>query len=241
VDGENFIERAFRFVSNQRGVPFPSLLVVVRTDIPMKSGLGSSAAATVAGLRLYESIAGPMPPQGLLNAACALEGHPDNVAAALLGGLTISCQMPDRSAFAVSMRWPDALGIMVLTPQFPLSTTASRGALQEMVSREDAVFNIQRASLLLYALQTGNFPVLRQAFQDRIHQPYRQKLVPGLSEALELTHPDLLGVCLSGAGPSVAAFAERNFEEIEQLLGALFTQTGLGFQIRRLTAHQPAG
>ena len=212
--------------------------VVVRTDIPMKSGLGSSAAATVAGLRLYEAIAGPLPEQGLLNAACALEGHPDNVAAALLGGLTISCQMPDRSAFAVRMRWPDALGILVLTPHFPLSTSASRGALQDMIPRDDAVFNIQRSSLLLYALQTGNFPVLRQAFQDRIHQPYRQKLVPGLSEALALEHPDLLGVCLSGAGPSVAAFAERNFDEIERLLGTVFEQTQTPFQIRRLTAHQ---
>ena len=187
---------------------------------------------------MYEAIAGPLPAQGLLNAACALEGHPDNVAAALLGGLTISCQMPDRSAFAVRLRWPDALGILVLTPLFPLSTVASRGALQEMISREDAVFNIQRVSLLLYALQSGNFPVLRQAFQDRIHQPNRQKLVPGLSEALALEHPDLLGVCLSGAGPSVAAFAERGFDEIEQLLGDIFSETGTAFQIRRLTAHQ---
>jgi len=238
IDGENYIERAFRFVSRQQTAPFPSLRVIVRTDIPMKSGLGSSAAATVAGLRLYEAIAGPLPPQGLLNAACALEGHPDNVAAALLGGLTISCQLPDRSAFAVRMRWPEALGILVLTPHFPLSTSASRGALPDTVSREDAVFNIQRSCLLLSALQTGNFPVLRQAFQDRIHQPYRQKLVPGLSEALALEHPDLLGVCLSGAGPSVAAFAEKSFDEIEQLLASIFQQTGTHFQIRRLTAHQ---
>jgi homoserine kinase len=238
IDGENYIERAFRFVAQQQTVAFPSLHVVVETDIPMKGGLGSSAAATVAGLRLYEAIAGPLPPQGLLNAACALEGHPDNVAAALLGGLTISCQLPDRSAFATRMRWPDALGILVVTPLFPLSTAASRGALQNMISREDAVFNIQRVSLLLFALQSGNFKVLRQAFQDRIHQPYRQHLVPGLSEALALEHPDLLGVCLSGAGPSVAAFAERGFDEIEQLLSKVFSDTGNGFEIRRLTAHQ---
>ncbi len=238
IDGENYIERAFRFVVQQQSDSFPSMHVVVHADIPMKSGLGSSAAATVAGLRLYEAIAGALPEQGLLNAACALEGHPDNVAAALLGGLTISCQLPDRSAFAVRMRWPDALGIMVLTPHFPLSTSASRGALQEMISREDAVFNIQRSNLLLYALMTSNFKVLRQAFQDRIHQPYRQKLVPGLSEALALEHPDLLGVCLSGAGPSVAAFAERGFDEIEGMLGDIFKQTGTEFRIRRLGVHQ---
>jgi homoserine kinase len=238
IDGENFIERAFLFLARQQGGDFPSLRVVVHTDIPMKSGLGSSAAATVAGLRLYEAIAGPLPEQGLLNAACALEGHPDNVAAALLGGLTISCQLPDRSTFAAKVRWPDALAIIVLTPEFALSTSASRGALPEMISREDAVFNLQRLGLLLYGLQSGNFPVLRQAFADRIHQPYRQKLVPGLSQALALEHPDLLGVCLSGAGPSVAAFAQRNFDEVENLLREAFQATGNPFTIRRLTAHQ---
>lgn len=238
VDGENYVERAFRFLAHQQGESFPSLHVTMQTDIPMKSGLGSSAAATVAGLRLYEAIAGPLPEQGLLNAACALEGHPDNVAAALLGGLTISCQMPDRSAFAARLRWPETLGILVLTPHFPLSTAASREALQENISREDAVFNIQHTSLLLYALQSSNFAVLRQAFQDRIHQPQRQKLIPGLAEALALEHPDLLGVCLSGAGPSVAAFGERGFDEIELLLRDVFARTSVGFEIRRLQAHQ---
>jgi homoserine kinase len=238
IDGENYIERAFRFAARQESLPFPSLHVSVSSDIPMKSGLGSSAAATVAGLRLYEVIAGPLPEQGLLNAACALEGHPDNVAAALLGGLTISCELPDRSAFAVKVRWPESLGIIVLTPLFPLSTVASRGALPDELAREDAVFNLQRAMLLLYGLQNGDFRVLREAFRDRIHQPYRQKLIPGLSEVLELEHPDLLGVCLSGAGPSVAAFARRNFEQIEALLSGIFDRTGTAYTIRRLTAHQ---
>jgi homoserine kinase len=238
LDGENYIERAFRFVARQSEAGFPSLHVEVHSDIPMRSGLGSSAAATVAGLRLYEAVAGPLPEQGLLNAACALEGHPDNVAAALLGGLTVSCQMPDRSAFAVSMEWPDALRFLVLTPRFPLPTSSSRGAVPEMLTREDAVFNLQRVALLLQALRTGQYSVLQEAMQDRIHQPYRQKLVPGLAEALALQHADLLGVCLGGAGPSIVALAERNLDGIEQLLTAAFAPTGLPFTIRRLAAHQ---
>jgi homoserine kinase len=238
IDGENYIERAFRFVAGQRGIGFPSLRVEVRSEIPMRSGLGSSAAATVAGLRLYEAVGGPLPAQGLLNAACALEGHPDNVAAALLGGLTVSCQLSDRSAFAVKLRWPESLGFVVLTPRFPLATSASRGALPEDVSREDAVFNLQRVALLLQCLQSGNYSVLREALQDRIHQPFRQKLVPGLEQALCLEHPDLLGVCLSGAGPSIVALAERNFDGIETLLSNAFRPTGLPFTIRRLAAHQ---
>ena len=237
IDGENYIERAFHFAARQRGGEFPSLHVVVHTDIPMKSGLGSSAAATVAGLRLYEAVAGPLPEQGLLNAACALEGHPDNVAAALLGGLTVSCQLPDRSAFAVKMDWPSELQFIVLTPEYALSTAASRGALPEFVSREDAVFNLQRVALLLAALRSGRHSLLREALHDRIHQPYRQKLVPALEEILAVDHPDLLGVCLSGAGPSIVGLVERNFGEIERLLGEVYEKTKLAFVIRRLGVH----
>ncbi len=238
LDGENYIERAFRFVAGQRGGAFPSLAVEVHSDIPTKSGLGSSAAATVAGLRLYEAIAGPLPPQGLLNAACALEHHPDNVAAALLGGLTASCQLPDRSAVAVRLAWPEQLEFLVLTPEYALPTAESRKVLPERVTREDAVFNLQRVALLLQALQSGNFSLLREAINDRLHQPSRQKLVPGLDRALALEHPDLLGVCLSGAGPSIVALAERNFGGVQELLEQTFRSTGLPFKVRRLRVHQ---
>jgi homoserine kinase len=238
IDGENYIERAFHFAARQRGGSFPSLRVVVHTEIPMRSGLGSSAAATVAGLRLYEAVAGPLPEQGLLNAACALEGHPDNVAAALLGGLTVSCQLADRSAFAVTLDWPAELRFLVLTPEYALSTHEARQALPEFISREDAVFNLQRVALLLQALKSGKHSLLREALHDRIHQPYRQKLVPALEEILALDHPDLLGVCLSGAGPSIVGLAERNFEQIEKLFSDAYEKTGHAFTIRRLAAHQ---
>lgn len=238
LDGENYIERAFRFVAGQSAQPFPSLHVKVKSDIPTKSGLGSSAAATVAGLRLYEAIAGPLPPQGLLNAACALEHHPDNVAAALLGGLTVSCQLPDRSVVAVQLEWPPQLQFLVLTPEYSLPTTESRKVLPKRIAREDAIFNLQRVALLLQALQTGSFSLLREAINDRLHQPFRQKLVPGLERALALEHPDLLGVCLSGAGPSIVALAERNLSGLEKLFEDTFRPTGLPFKIRRLRVHQ---
>lgn len=238
VDGDNYIERAFLFLARQRGGDFPSLSVEVRSEIPMKGGLGSSAAATVAGLRLYEAITEPLPMHGILNAACALEGHPDNVAAALLGGLTISCQLPDRSAFAVKLRWPERLTFLVLTPQLPLSTASSRDVLPESIPREDAVFNLQRVALFLQALQGSEFALLREALQDRMHQPFRAKIVPGLEAALALEHPDLLGVCLSGAGPSIVALAERNFNTVEELLRRSFALQRLPFVIRRLAVHQ---
>ena len=238
LDGENYIERAFRFLAQQRGESFPSLMVQVESEIPAKAGLGSSAAATVAGLRLYEAIAGPQPQQGLLNAASALENHPDNVAAALLGGLAISCQLPDRSVFAVRLPWPEALGFIVLTPHLPLPTSASRKVLPKRVSREDAVFNLQRVALLLQAVHSGDFSLLREALRDRLHQPFRQKLVPGLERLLSLEHPDLLGVCLSGAGPSIVALAQRSFPAVDTLLEQAFRHTGLPCTIRHLSAHQ---
>jgi homoserine kinase len=238
IDGENYIERAFLFLARQRGTDFPSLDIDVETEIPTKSGLGSSAAATVAGLRLYETIAGRLPARGLLNAACALEHHPDNVAAALLGGLTISCQLPDRSVTAVRMKWPARLQFLVLTPQLALPTKESRRVLPERVSLEDAIFNIQRVALLLRSLQCEDFSLLREALFDRLHQPARQELVPGLERALALQHPDLLGVCLSGAGPSIVALAEKNFEEIAQMLKDSFRETGVSCCVRRLQVHE---
>lgn len=238
LDGENYIERAFRFLAVQHGESFPSMSIQVISDIPMKGGLGSSAAATVAGLRLYEAVMGTLPAQGLLNAACHLEGHPDNVSAALLGGLTASCQLSDGSAFAAGLPWPPSLRCLVLTPEFALATSAARSVLPQKLSRADAIYNLQRVALLLQALQSGNFSLLREAFHDRMHQPYREPLVPGLKEALSLEHPDLLGVCLSGAGPSIVAFAEHNLAAVEELLAKSYSRVGIPFRIHRLQVHQ---
>jgi homoserine kinase len=238
LDGENYIERAFRFLARQRSEPFPFLHVRVESAIPLSSGLGSSAAATVAGLRLYESIAGPVPLQQLLNTACALERHPDNVAAALLGELTISCQLPDRSVVALRVPWPESVRFVVLTPEVTLSTKDARELLPPRVAREDAVFNLQHMALLLYALHKGDFSLLREALRDRLHQPFRQKLVPGLERALALQHPDVLGVCLSGAGPSIVVLAQQNFETIANLLAEAFHSTGVPFRIRTLRVHR---
>jgi homoserine kinase len=203
----------------------------------MRAGLGSSAAATVAGLRLFEALNGPLPTQALLNAACYLEGHPDNVAAALLGGLTASCQLPDGSAYAATFPWPESLAFIVLTPEITLATSEARRVLPAHFPRADVIFNLQRLALFLQLLHSGDYGLLKQAMSDRLHQPYRQSLVPGLESALQLEHEDLLGVCLSGAGPSIVAIAEKNLPAIESLLAAAYEPLKISYRIRTLRAH----
>jgi homoserine kinase len=238
LQGENYIERAFRFLARQNGMEVPSLSIQVHSDIPMRSGLGSSAAATVAGIRLYEAVFGRVPAQAALNVACILEGHPDNAAAALFGGLTGSCQLPDTSVYAMSFPWPESLHAIVVTPEYELQTSVSRGVLPQRISQKDAVFNLQRVILLMHSLQNGDFTLLREALRDRWHQPFRQRLVPGLEQALGIDHPDVLGVCLCGAGPSVVAFAKENFNAVEHALEQAFEQCGVKYTIRRLRVHQ---
>ncbi|MBI4455984.1 MAG: homoserine kinase [Acidobacteria bacterium] len=241
LDGENLIERAFRFLAMKDSTDFPSMRLEVRSEIPIRAGLGSSSAAIVAGLELYQRIAGSRSLRESLAVAAYLEGHPDNVSAALLGGLTGSCQLADGTVSALSCRWPDEIRFIVATPETQLQTEASRRVLPETICRADAIFNLQRVVLLLQSLQSADYSYLREALRDRWHQPYRQPLVPGLEEALALEHPDLLGVCLSGSGPSVVALAARNFSAIEELLLNSYAALGIPCHVRTLCAHQVGG
>ena len=236
LEGENYIERAFRFIAARHNFPIPSLTVQVESDIPMKGGLGSSAAATVAGLRLYEALTGPVDEQELLTTACELEGHPDNIAAALLGGLTVSLEAGG-ALHVLRSAWPESLAIVVATPSVHLATKASRAVLPVLVSREDAIFNVQRVAFLLEALRSGDFTLLREALEDKLHQPYRTQIVPGLKEALALRHPSLFGVCLSGAGPSICALAEHDLEEISAMIADIYKEKEIPCRIQILKVH----
>jgi homoserine kinase len=244
--GENRIETAFRLARERIGAPAPGLRVEVRSDIPQTAGLGSSAAAAVAGLRLYETVAGAQAKRRggfddeWLAMASELEGHPDNAAATLLGGLAVSCQVQGGKIVARSTRWPDALRLVVATPQMPLHTSQARGVLPKDVPLADAIFNLQRALLFVRALDAGRYEDLREAMRDRWHQPARTPLVPGLQEALAIEDPAVLGVCLSGAGPSIVALAAEGAAKAATLLDAIYRRLGLPCTIRTLSAHQPA-
>jgi homoserine kinase len=238
--GENRIETAYRLAQKHVGVPVPGLTVNVRSDIPQAAGLGSSAAAAVAGLRLYEAVARPVPIHELLAMATAIDGHPDNAAAALLGGITVSCQREDGRIISRSSAWPTAVTLVVATPELGLQTAHARRVLPSEIPLEDAIFNLQRALLFMQSLGSGRYEDIREAVKDRWHQPVRASLVPGLDEAIRIDDPAVLGVCLSGAGPSIVALATDGAARAAMLLRDIYARLGLPCTIRTLAAHQPA-
>jgi homoserine kinase len=240
--GENGIERAFKLARARTGLATPGVRILVTTAIPIRAGLGSSAAAAVGGLRLYQALTGALSEQDMLSLGCECEGHPDNAAACLLGGLTVSCRHEDGRVIARSSPWPDRLRFVIATPDTSLATKEARAVLPDRVPLGDAVFNLQRALLLVRALEDERYEDLREALRDRWHQPARSALVPGLREALAIDHPAILGVCLSGSGPSVAAFPAPGREsEAASVLGDVYRRLELAHTIRIVSAHQPAG
>jgi homoserine kinase len=213
------------------------VLVDVTSDIPMAAGLGSSAAATVAGVRIFERVTGPLPDSVLLAAATEVEGHADNAAPALFGGLNSVLQAPGADPVALRWNWPDDLRLVVATPAIGLATAKARAALPERIPQADAIFNLQRVLSLVHALQDGDVTRLREAVKDRWHQPARAALVPLLSEALALDDARVLGVFLSGAGPSIAAIAGRDAAAVAALLESMYGRAGVTATVRTLAVH----
>jgi homoserine kinase len=241
VRSVNAAERAFAAIAKQVNRPVPTVFAEIDSDIPLAAGLGSSAAATVAGLRIFERVTGPVAESTLLAIATALEGHADNAAPALFGGMTSVVENDNADPRALLWSWPDDLRFVIATPFTGLATKKARAALSPTISRKDAVFNLQRVLSLVHALQNREYDRLREAFQDRWHQPARAALVPHLSAVLAIDDPDVLGAYLSGAGPSVAVLARRDFARVERLLQAICEAAGTPVTVRTLAAHQESG
>lgn len=206
--GDNVVARGVRLAYEAAGRPFKGVDLTCHNRIPTARGLGSSAAAWVGGLVAGNALLGtPLSREALLALAARAEGHPDNVAAALHGGLTVSCLVGDRVA-AVTLPVPAGVAWVVLVPAVTSSTAEARRVLPGQVPRADAVFNVQRTALLLAALQAGRLDALGDALDDRLHQPYRRRLFPWMPGVVEAARAaGALGCVLSGAGPSLLAVA----------------------------------
>ncbi len=222
--------RAASFVAEIVGESDAHFHLVQENAIPPTRGLGGSAAALVGGaVAANDLFGGQIAAPDLLNLVCELDGHPDNAAPALLGGLVIGTLTPG-GVSAVRLE-PRDLKAVVAVPDFAVSTTAARRALPEQVPHRDAVFNVGRSGLLLGSLATGEYELLRVAMQDRLHQPYRSHLVPGLEDVIEAALANgAYGACLSGSGPTVLAFAAE--EHAPEIARAMQT----AFEARRVAA-----
>jgi homoserine kinase len=239
VKGRNAVERAFHAMVQRTGMSTPTVLAEVESEIPMAAGLGSSAAASVAGVRVFERILGPTDPAVMLGVAAALEGHADNAAPALHGGLTSVVDRDGADPLVLKWAWPEELRVVVATPAAGLSTARARAALAPEIARRDAIFNLQRVLALVHALQARKYTALREAVADRWHQPARAALVPHLAAVLAIDDPDVHGAFLSGAGPSVALLAHRNLPRVERLLESACEGAGVPVVVRTLSVHQP--
>jgi homoserine kinase len=220
----NLIYRAMAFAARREGVSLPPVELKVHNEIPLASGLGSSAAAIVAGIRLASLLTQhKLTDQAVLNYATEFEGHPDNVSASLCGGFVISCLRNDRTVIAAKFDWPSQVRVVVVSPHSQLPTHVARAALPRTVSRTTAVHNLQRTALFTAALAQQKYDLFWEAMCDQLHQPQRESLVPGLAEALALPQMEgLLGIALSGAGPSILALVESHEDEIGARLASCF-------------------
>ena len=199
----------------------PPLRVLLDNAIPLGAGLGSSAAGHALGVAIGARLLDRMPEDDVLALAVAdLEGHPDNALAAWYGGVVVAAHGED--GLTVGRFAAPPVQVVVAVPQLTLATAAARALLPESYSRADAVYNVQRAALLGAALASGRVDLLGAAMLDRLHQPYRAAALPGMTEALALRDPDLVGIALSGAGPSVLAFVRGDAVRIGARLAACF-------------------
>lgn len=227
ADETNLIWKTATEVAASEGRSMPGARLAVNNGIPIGKGLGSSASALIAGVAIANSVLDlGWDKMRVLDVAARMEGHPDNVAAAVLGSLTTSAVGSDGVTKAIRVEVPDAFSVAIVCPDFELATKGMRGVLPNAYAKEDTVFNLQRATMLVAAFATGTLNVFPDALQDRMHQPYRMGQVPGMEEILNLQMPGLLGCALSGAGPSILVLYETGSDETVDAVVEAFGKAG---------------
>jgi len=228
-DESNLIVKAIRHYAARSGSKILGARIAVENEIPLGVGLGSSAAAIVAGILLGAGLCGKtLHAREILALALELESHPDNIAAAVHGGMVVAAVAGEPPAVLVSKaEVSNDLDFVVVIPDIPLPTEKARAVLPQQYSRQDVVANLQRTALLTAAFFSGE-NLSPELFRDRLHQPYRSGLVPGIAECLALQHDGLVGIFLSGAGSAVMAIAQKDASAIGDALVAEFQSKGVG-------------
>ncbi len=228
ADEENLFYRAAQFTAQRAGKALPGIVIHMYNNVPLARGLGSSSTAIVGGVIAANYLLGePFSQMEILDIATAIEGHPDNVSPCLLGGLTASIMDGNRVACVRALP-PEELRAVVAIPEFELKTEDARNVLPDTISHRDAVFSTSRACFVTAALITGNFEHLAVGMQDRLHQPYRAKLIPGFDQILaEAVKAGAWGAALSGAGPTLVALTTQNADAIGQAMIGIWAKKNI--------------
>ncbi|NJR66853.1 MAG: homoserine kinase [Leptolyngbyaceae cyanobacterium CRU_2_3] len=233
TDATNLSYQAFLKLYQQIQQPPPAVHLAIALHIPLSRGLGSSATAIVGGLVGANAMAGsPLSTDQVMALAIEMEGHPDNVVPALIGGCQLAATNGDRTWTICDVPWHEEVIPVVAIPEFELSTTTARQVLPTHYSRADAIFNAAHLGLLLRGLQTGQADWLSSALQDRIHQPYRQHLIKGYdavqTAALEA---GAYGMVISGAGPTLLALAHpHQIDTVAAAMAGAWASYGMNVQ-----------
>ena len=211
TDESNLIYQSAKSLFDICGKSFKGLKIIQENNIPMTRGLGSSSACIIGGLVGANHLMGnPLTLDELVNLSAQIEGHPDNTAPALLGGI-VTAVFDGKCVHWVKQEVFTSLKFAVIIPDFELSTEKARGCLPKEVSHKDAVYNLSRAALFSASLLTGKYENLKTAVDDRLHQPYRINLIPYAGEVFDIAYTlGAYAVYISGAGPSIMAVIEEN-------------------------------
>lgn len=231
----NLFSVALKSVFRKAGKKVPPLKLRIKNQIPLKRGLGSSATAYLGGLIAGNYLAkANLDTYTLVKLAVNKEGHPDNVCAALCGGLVASC-MTKKGIFWTKIPISTFPKIIVAVPELEVETKKARSVLPKMVSYKDAVFNLSHTALLIGAFITGNWSLLSEAMKDKLHQPYRQLKDKLISKAINAAlEAGALGAALSGSGSSVIVFVENYKKAITAAIQTEFKKYSIQCRIFEL-------
>lgn len=226
TDETNLIYQTMKYFYDEKNLPMPGVRIIQEDFIPMVRGLGSSAACIVGGLLAANELAGrPCDKEEIACMAAKLEGHPDNAAPAIFGDMVVGA-MDEARMEHVKISLPEDLVFAIMVPDFPVSTHDAREVLPESYTRSEVVFNVSRACLLVSSLLTGKYENLRMAMEDKIHQPYRSRLIANMDDIFDKsTEYGALASYLSGAGSTLAAVLRKEEAEAfrERMQGYLET------------------
>lgn len=241
-DENNLVYKAVEMLYNSIGQEPSELKINIQTGIPIARGLGSSSSIVVGGLLAANKLLGnPADETALLAIATEVEGHPDNVAPAILGGVVLAAQEDDGTLSYCKLNWPEEWDITVCIPDFQLSTEIARSILPKEVPMQDAIFNAKHLAMLIQAINTKDAKLMKVALKDKLHQPYREKLVPGMREIMDtFKHEDgVLGCVLSGAGPSLLVISHKyDLDKIKSTVKDIWESQNIKSDIRILKVEE---